>query len=804
MQGVIYAMAVTIVFIVFYSLFGNELFKSSIAFAMRRNDYQYPLEAMKAMIEFLFGESYYENLRIGSEEQDVVGIFYFVVFFYVANFLVLRMFIALILENFEFTEDQRACLQIQLFQRTQVLMNDLIDGKAKTYPLDELWGRLRKQNLDEDQLRDFQNRWRQVVVDRAAEQGETEVKAKLWDIIIAAEARKTDVVAALEGDRSALMQLLNQLNQTVRAFVYDLVENKNFNLFVAAAIIFSVVLLQIDPPEDPIMDPSLRQTIDRSLLIFFTTEVSAKMYAFGTFSQALPVRRTFEFPQGKPPFFSNTEEGGWNALDFIFIGIMMIDVLTPISLGNFKTIRIVRIVRPLQKNIPTVKNLLAALFASFVSILHVINLLVLLMLIFGLMGVSLFRGRLHRCNDNSKGHFRDCIGTNFGGFPAVHCDFMDPLHPNGTLCEQEGIGSFIGQQILVPVSWDVPSENFENIGAASMTLLRFLAADNVRGVFNAVMDIPEQTEIVCSNSGLDGSKGCEPWETQYVVAAQPESNSMPENIMFPIVYIFIANAFISQLVIGVLIDNIRRQSGTALYTETQRIWWATGVTMGRLSLKAKPKIPTQPLRKFLYLILISDIYDSIMMVIIVVNTLWMATEHYPAPHIYNEVKVYIDNFFIIVYLLETIAKLFSFGVIDWERFPDTPQGKLRIWSPYFSDSWNSFDFLVVLMSVVDGYFLPKDGPDLSVFKLLRVLRVFRLVKKIKTLQVMIGTLLGAVPSILSALFFLAIWIFIFASVGTDKSMFEHLKHGKVISSRWNFETTTNSILLLFRVATGDA
>ena len=82
--------------------------------------------------------------------------------------------------------------------------------------------------------------------------------------------------------------------------------------------------------------------------------------------------------------------------------------------------------------------------------------------------------------------------------------------------------------------------------------------------------------------------------------------------------------------------------------------------------------------------------------------------------------------------------------------------------------------------------------------------MFRLVKKIKTLQVMIGTLLGAVPSILSALFFLAIWIFIFASVGTDKSMFEHLKHGKVISSRWNFETTTNSILLLFRVATGDA
>ena len=34
------------------------------------------LEAMKAMIEFLFGESYYENLRIGMEQQDVVGVHY--------------------------------------------------------------------------------------------------------------------------------------------------------------------------------------------------------------------------------------------------------------------------------------------------------------------------------------------------------------------------------------------------------------------------------------------------------------------------------------------------------------------------------------------------------------------------------------------------------------------------------------------------------------------------------------------------------------------------------------------------------
>ena len=39
--------------------------------------------------------------------------------------------------------------------------------------------------------------------------------------------------------------------------------------------------------------------------------------------------------------------------------------------------------------------------------------------------------------------------------------------------------------------------------------------------------------------------------------------SKPENILF--LSTCLANAFVSQLVIGVLIDNIRQQTGTALY-----------------------------------------------------------------------------------------------------------------------------------------------------------------------------------------------------------------------------------------------
>ena len=62
--GVAYAMLVTIVFIFIYSLFGNELFKKSVEFAAMRSDFQHIMEAMKAMIQFLFGDQYFHNIEV--------------------------------------------------------------------------------------------------------------------------------------------------------------------------------------------------------------------------------------------------------------------------------------------------------------------------------------------------------------------------------------------------------------------------------------------------------------------------------------------------------------------------------------------------------------------------------------------------------------------------------------------------------------------------------------------------------------------------------------------------------------------
>ena len=53
-----YAMAVTIVFIAIASLFGNELFKNSIKFAQRRNDYQVRWAMYSKWCSYAFGNAY--------------------------------------------------------------------------------------------------------------------------------------------------------------------------------------------------------------------------------------------------------------------------------------------------------------------------------------------------------------------------------------------------------------------------------------------------------------------------------------------------------------------------------------------------------------------------------------------------------------------------------------------------------------------------------------------------------------------------------------------------------------------------
>ncbi len=115
------------------------------------------------------------------------------------------------------------------------------------------------------------------------------------------------------------------------------------------------------------------------------------------------------------------------------------------------------------------------------------------------------------------------------------------------------------------------------------------------------------------------------------------------------------------------------------------------------------------------------------------------------------------------------------GIFIAEIFIKTVAQGRRPWR-YFYDSWNIFDFVIVA-----GALLPFTASYATVLRLLRLLRVLRLLRALPKLQVLVGTLLRAIPSMgyVSLLLFLLFYVYAVAGVfiwgANDPVHFEDLE-----------------------------
>ena len=111
----------------------------------------------------------------------------------------------------------------------------------------------------------------------------------------------------------------------------------------------------------------------------------------------------------------------------------------------------------------------------------------------------------------------------------------------------------------------------------------------------------------------------------------------------------------------------------------------------------------------------------------------------------------------------------------------------RRWYRYFTDPWNVFDFLIVVVCL-----LPVGGQYAAVLRLARVLRALRLVTAVPRLQLLVSSLLKSIPSLgyvgllLTVLFYVYAVMGIFLFRGNDPVHFQDL---------------STSLLTLFRVVT---
>ncbi|XP_010008215.1 PREDICTED: sodium channel protein type 3 subunit alpha [Nestor notabilis] len=146
------------------------------------------------------------------------------------------------------------------------------------------------------------------------------------------------------------------------------------------------------------------------------------------------------------------------------------------------------------------------------------------------------------------------------------------------------------------------------------------------------------------------------------------------------------------------------------------------------------------------LVVMDPFVDLAITICIVLNTLFMAMEHYPMTEQFSSVLSVGNLVFTGIFTAEMVLKIIAMDPYY-----------------YFQEGWNIFDGIIVSLSLMELGLANVEG--LSVLRSFRLLRVFKLAKSWPTLNMLIKIIGNSVGALGNLTLVLAIIVFIFAVVG---------------------------------------
>ncbi|XP_049622327.1 sodium channel protein type 5 subunit alpha isoform X6 [Suncus etruscus] len=259
-----------------------------------------------------------------------------------------------------------------------------------------------------------------------------------------------------------------------------------------------------------------------------------------------------------------------------------------------------------------------------------------------------------------------------------------------------------------------------------------------------------------------------------------------------VVFIIFGSFFTLNLFIGVIIDNFNQQKkklgGQDIFmTEEQKKYYNAMKKLG--SKKPQKPIP-RPLNKyqgFIFDIVTKQAFDVTIMFLICLNMVTMMVETDDQSPEKINILTKINLLFVAIFTGECIVKMAA----------------LRHY--YFTNSWNIFDFVVVILSIVgtvlsdiiQKYFF---SPTLfRVIRLARIGRILRLIRGAKGIRTLLFALMMSLPALFNIGLLLFLVMFIYSIFGMAN--FAYVKWEAGIDDMFNFQTFANSMLCLFQITT---
>uniref|UniRef100_A0A3P9JZN0 Voltage-dependent L-type calcium channel subunit alpha n=1 Tax=Oryzias latipes TaxID=8090 RepID=A0A3P9JZN0_ORYLA len=509
----------------------------------------------------------------------------------------------------------------------------------------------------------------------------------------------------------------------VRVFCHKLINHHIFTNLILVFIMLSSVSLAA---EDPIRNLSARNIVlgyaDYVFTSMFTFEIVLKMTTYGAFLH-------------KGAFCRNY----FNLLDLLVVGVSLVSFgIQSSAISVVKILRVLRVLRPLRaiNRAKGLKHVVQCVFVAIRTIGNIMIVTTLLQFMFACIGVQLFKGKFYRCTDEAKSSQEVCKGTYI-------------VYKDGD----------VNQPTMQRRVWHNSDFNFDNVLMAMMALFTVSTFEGWPALLYKAID---------SNRENFG----------------PIYNYRVEISIFFIIYIIIIAFFMMNIFVGFVIVTFQEQ-GEKEYknceldkNQRQCVEYA---------LKARPLrryIPKNPYQYKFWYVVNSTGFEYIMFVLIMLNTLCLAVQHYGQSALFNYVMDILNMVFTTVFTVEMFLKLIAFKPRLCVPKKDRMLG-------YFGDAWNVFDALVVIGSIVDIVLSeidvskcgccshPTETPQvdemgntedsarisITFFRLFRVMRLVKLLSRGEGIRTLLWTFIKSFQALPYVALLIAMLFFIYAVIG---------------------------------------
>uniref|UniRef100_A0A674GMP9 Sodium channel protein n=1 Tax=Taeniopygia guttata TaxID=59729 RepID=A0A674GMP9_TAEGU len=607
------------------------------------------------------------------------------------------------------------------------------------------------------------------------------------------------------------LYLLSPFNFTRRLAIKILVHSYPFQVVIMLTILANCVLMTWSNL------PEWAKNVEYTFTGIYTFEFLVKVFARGFCIN--------DFTCLRDP---------WNWLDFVVICFAYITEF--VNLGNLSALRTFRVLRALKtiSVIPGLKTIVGALIQSVKKLSDVMILTVFCLSVFALIGLQLFMGNLrNKClfwpTENSTAFEKHVVpyfnGTEFDWAAYINEEshFYRPEGANDfLLCGNSSDAGKCPEEFICVKAGKNPNygyTSFDTFSWAFLSLFRLMTQDYWENLYQLTLRAVGKSYMIFFVVVIFlGSFYLINLILAVVAMAYEEQNQAT-----------IVEAEQREADFKLKLEQLRKQQEEAQVYSNKNLGLSVFLCM--LFVKTKPVIkftylkisipffnipckysrlqkcppcwdkfahtfliweccePWLKVKSVVEFIVMDPFVDLAVTVCIVLNTLFMAMEHYPMTRHFDAVLSVGNLVFTGIFAAEMVLKIIAMHPFN-----------------YFQVGWNIFDSFIVTLSLAELFLSNVEG--LSVLRSFRLLRVFKLAKSWPTLNMLIKIIGNSVGALGNLTLVLAIIVFIFAVVGMQLFGKSYKECVCKISSdcelpRWHMHDFFHSFLIVFRVLCGE-